>query len=109
MGVSLRIEHLPEDEQRWQETSVGAQALQRARSNAAARMSACFEDLISFLEMHRISGAYALAFAANGVEDLSTLLLLDDEKLNEMIIACDMDAMDEILLRDALGHSRGLK
>lgn len=84
----------------------GAAALARAKSDAKARMSACFEDLISFLEMNGLSGAYALAFAAAGVQDLSQFLLLEDEELELVIKTSDMDAMDEILLRDALGHSR---
>jgi len=80
----------------------GEAALERARTDAKARMSAYFEDLISFLEMHSLSGAYALAFSANGIEDLSQLLLLEDGELDHLIKKCDIDAMDEILLRDAL-------
>lgn len=84
----------------------GAAALARAKSDAKARMSACYEDLISFLEMNGLCGAYALAFAGAGVQDLSQLLLLEDEELEVVIRTSDMDAMDEILLRDALAHSR---
>lgn len=60
------------------------------------------EDLIVFLEMHSLTGAYALAFAANGVEDLAQLLAMPADALNELIIKCDIEAMDEIILRDAL-------
>lgn len=89
--------------QMWNE---GSQAQHRARVEAKARTSACFEDLIAFLEMHSLSGAYALAFAANGVEDLAQLLAMQSEALDDLIRKCDLDAMDEIILRDAL-RSKG--
>lgn len=79
----------------------GMAALERAKRDAKARASAYFEDLISFLEMHGLPGAYALAFSAHGIADLSQLLLLNDEALNQLIEKCEIDAMDEILLRDA--------
>eukprot|EP00933_Yihiella_yeosuensis_P013875 TRINITY_DN12650_c0_g8_i1.p1 TRINITY_DN12650_c0_g8~~TRINITY_DN12650_c0_g8_i1.p1 ORF type:complete len:272 (+),score=46.83 TRINITY_DN12650_c0_g8_i1:82-897(+) len=78
------------------------QIQEKAQINAKARASALFEDLISFLELHRLPGAYALALSANGVEDLTHLLMLEDEDLNRVITNSDLDAMDEILLRDAL-------
>lgn len=81
----------------------GIRALKRARAEAQAQSHACMEDLIGFLEMHRISGSYALAFAAHGVEDLSQLMMLPSKELDELIKKSDMDAMDEILLRGALG------
>lgn len=80
--------------------------LAKARSDAKARMSAYFEDLIAFLEMHSLTGAYALAFSAHGIEDLTQLLTLEDSALEHLIQKCDIDAMDEILLRDALRGTR---
>lgn len=71
-----------------------------------AQMAACYEDMISFLEMNSLSGAYALAFASCGVEDISQLLQLDDAGVDRVIEACCMEAMDEILLRGALKESR---
>jgi len=71
-----------------------------------ARTSAFFEDLISFLELHRLSGAYALALSAHGIEDLSQLLQLDEDTLEGIISRCDIDAMDEILLKEALRSAR---
>lgn len=73
---------------------------------AKAQSSACWEDLISFLEMHKLPGAYALAFSAFGIEDLSSLLLLDDAQLSSLLEKCSIDAMDEILLLEALRSSR---
>jgi len=80
----------------------GAEVQERAIRDAKARASAYFEDLISFLEMHSLPGAYALALSANGVDDLAQLLMLEGEDLEKVITNCDLDAMDEILLRDAL-------
>mmetsp|Transcript_146460 Transcript_146460/g.255427 ORF Transcript_146460/g.255427 Transcript_146460/m.255427 type:complete len:273 (-) Transcript_146460:184-1002(-) len=94
---------LPEDKDT---TEVGREALRRARAEAKAQSSACWEDLISFLEMNKLSGAYALAFSAYGVEDLSTLLSLDDEALGRLLDKCNIDAMDEILLLEALRAAR---
>lgn len=85
----------------------GERALQRARVEAKARTSACLEDLIAFLEMHSLTGAYALAFAACGVEDLAQLLAMPTDALNELIVKCDIEAMDEIILRDALRSKAG--
>jgi len=79
------------------------------RADARARASACYEDLISFLEMNKLSGAYALIFAAHGIETLEQLLTLDEDGLETVIAglrACDMDAVDEIMLLDALRGSR---
>jgi len=56
--------------------------------------------------MNKLSGAYALAFSAYGVEDLSTLLSLDDEALGRLLDKCNIDAMDEILLLEALRAAR---
>merc|ERR1719195_2106157 len=75
---------------------------EKARNDAKASLSACFEDLIGFLEMHNISGAYALGLSANGVENLGDLLIMDDARLNQIIQRCEIDAMDEILLLEAL-------
>lgn len=86
--------------------AAGDAALLQAKTVARARLSACLEDLIFFLEMHNLTGAYALAFAANGVEDLSQLLCTEGEELEKLIAGCAMDAMDEILLRDALRSTR---
>mmetsp|Transcript_59681 Transcript_59681/g.131033 ORF Transcript_59681/g.131033 Transcript_59681/m.131033 type:complete len:227 (-) Transcript_59681:38-718(-) len=80
---------------------------ERAKVHAKAHASAYYEDLIQFFEMHKLSGAYALAFAANGVEDLAQLLLMESESLDKVIANCDLDAMDEILIRNALRESRG--
>lgn len=81
----------------------------RARSDARAQQSACWEDLISFLELNKLPGAYALAFSAYGIEDLSSLLLLDDTGLCKLLEQCNIDAMDEILLLEALRNSRPWK
>lgn len=80
---------------------------EKARNDAKASLSACFEDLIGFLEMHNISGAYALGLSANGVENLGDLLIMDDARLNQIIQRCEIDAMDEILLLEALRKARG--
>lgn len=79
----------------------------KARGAAKAQMSGCFEDLISFFEMHQISGAYALALSAHGIQDLSQLLLMSAGDLDTLICRCELDAVDEILLRDALRGARG--
>merc|ERR1712060_295270 len=73
--------------------------LAKAKNDAKANLSACFEDLICFLEMHGISGAYALAFSANGIESLSQLLAMEQTELHQVVEGCDLDAMDEILLK----------
>jgi len=67
-----------------------------------ARSSAFFEDLISFLELNGLPGAYALPLSANGVQDLTQLLTMEPEELDRVITKCDLDCMDEILLKDAL-------
>eukprot|EP00931_Biecheleriopsis_adriatica_P030441 TRINITY_DN1794_c0_g1_i1.p1 TRINITY_DN1794_c0_g1~~TRINITY_DN1794_c0_g1_i1.p1 ORF type:complete len:242 (+),score=56.41 TRINITY_DN1794_c0_g1_i1:78-803(+) len=95
----------PMSDSRMQAASWAAEEEEKAKRlerHAAARSSAYFEDLIAFLEMHSLPGAYALALSANGVEDLSQLLLLEPEELDRVITNCDLDAMDEILLKDAL-------
>lgn len=81
-------------------------AAKRAKSDAQAQASACWEDLISFLELHKLPGAYALAFSAFGIEDLSSLLLLDDAGLSSLLERCSIDAMDEIMLLEALRTTR---
>lgn len=80
----------------------GARAQEMARAEAKVKKHACMEDLISFLEMHGLPGAYALAFAGEGVEDLTQLLALPEHKLDDLLKKADLDAMDEILLRGAL-------
>lgn len=80
----------------------------RRRLDGKARMSACYEDLISFLEMNGLSGAYALALSGNGVEDLQQLLTLGDEGVRRLLQKCEFDAMDEILFLEALRTSRAL-
>lgn len=82
---------------------------QRVKSDATAQASACWEDLISFLELHKLPGAYALAFSAYGVEDLSSLLMLDDAGLSSLFEKCNIDAMDEILLLEALRSTRAFQ
>eukprot|EP00930_Biecheleria_cincta_P060283 TRINITY_DN45961_c0_g1_i1.p1 TRINITY_DN45961_c0_g1~~TRINITY_DN45961_c0_g1_i1.p1 ORF type:complete len:249 (+),score=38.18 TRINITY_DN45961_c0_g1_i1:100-846(+) len=74
------------------------------KEHAAAnpRTSALFEDLISFLELNGLPGAYALPLSANGVQDLTQLLTMEPEELERVITKCDLDCMDEILLKDAL-------
>jgi len=81
----------------------------RNRSDAQAQASACWEDLISFLELNKLPGAYALAFSAYGVEDLSSLLLLDDAGLSSLLARCNIDAMDEILLLEALRSTKAFQ
>lgn len=80
---------------------------EKAKNAAKAHTEACFEDLICFFEMHNISGAYALAFTANGVRNLSELLLMEEAELNRTIERCELDAVDEILLLEALRATRG--
>lgn len=80
----------------------GSRALHRARAEASAKSCACMEDLICFLEMHQLSGAYALALTALGIQDLSQLLALSKPDLDELLQKFDIDAMDEIILRGAL-------
>jgi len=76
------------------------------RAKAVARKGACFEDLISFLELNGLSGAYALALSGNGVENLQQLLELDEKSAAELVNKCEVDAADEILLLGALRDSR---
>lgn len=80
---------------------------EKARLGAKALSSACWEDLISFLELNKLSGAYALALSAHGVEDLTTLLSFDDANLSRVLEACNIDAMDEILLLEAIKSAQG--
>lgn len=80
---------------------------EKTKLGAKALASACWEDLISFLELNNLSGAYALAFSANGVEDLAQLLSLDDANLSRVLEACNIDAMDEILLLEAIKTAQG--
>jgi hypothetical protein len=67
-----------------------------------ARSSDSSKDLISFLELNCLPGAYALQLSANGVQDLTQLLTMELEELDRVITKCDLDCMDEILLKDAL-------
>lgn len=82
-----------------------AKRAERSRE-AKAQAAACWQDMISFLELHKLPGAYALAFAAYGVEDLSSLLLLDDADLSSLLDKCSIDCMDEILLLEAVKDAR---
>jgi len=66
-----------------------------------------YESVIKFLEMNNLSRGYALGLAANGMEDLSQLLLSQEGDLQAAIEACCMDAMDEILFKEALQNARG--
>lgn len=84
----------------------GQLTAKRARSGAQAQASACWEDIISFLELHKLPGAYALALSAHGIEDLSSLMLLDNADLGSLLQRCNIDAMDEILLLEALRSAR---
>ncbi|CAK0788434.1 unnamed protein product, partial [Prorocentrum cordatum] len=90
----------------------GAAAGPARRRPAAGRRQrrACLgrgrQDLISFLEMHSLPGAYALVIAAHGIQDLSQLLTLDDAALDRVLVKCELDAVDEILLKDALQRVR---
>jgi len=84
-------------------------AAKRTRIATNAQSAACWEDLISFLELHKLPGAYALAFSAHGIEDLSSLLLLDDSALVSLLERCNIDAMDEILLLEALRSSKAFQ
>lgn len=85
----------------WAEEAVN----KRAR-DAHAQQAACWEDLISFLELHRLPGAYALAFSANGVENLTSFLSLDDAALSSLFEKCSIDAVDEILILAAVRKAR---
>mmetsp|Transcript_101727 Transcript_101727/g.286846 ORF Transcript_101727/g.286846 Transcript_101727/m.286846 type:complete len:293 (+) Transcript_101727:2-880(+) len=80
----------------------------RPPSREHTRTTACFEDLISFLDLHCLSGAYALVLSGNGVENLQQLLTLDDEALSRLLRKCDLDSMDEIMLLSAIRASRVL-
>lgn len=77
----------------------------RARRDGQALAAACWEDLISFLELNKLSGAYALAFSAYGINDLSSLLRLDDTALGSLLEKCNIDSVDQILLLDAIRGS----
>merc|ERR1712039_619590 len=81
--------------------------MDRIRTAAREKKADCYESLITFLEMNNLSGAYALGLAANGMEDLSQLLLADEAELNRAIDGSSMDAMDEILFREAIHCARG--
>lgn len=70
--------------------------------SAKAQQSACWQDLIAFLELNNLSGAYALVLAANGCDDLTQLLSLDDDGVSRLLGACNIEAMDEILLIQAI-------
>jgi len=91
---------------RLQEPEPEVDRQRKCKVEAQARMSACYEDLISFLEMNGLSGAYALVLSANGIENLEQLLMLDDNGIQRLFRKCDFDAMDEILLLDSLRGAR---
>lgn len=105
------------------EVPVPARVLQRAAEQCQQREAAYFENMkssaratsvggfdsiITFLEMNSLSGAYALGLAAGGFESLSQLLLADEADVNKAIEACEMDSVDEILLKEAMQSARGL-
>jgi hypothetical protein len=75
-------------------------------ASPTSRRGAYFEDLISFLEMNGLSGAYALALAGNGIQNLQQLLTLNEKAAAEIVSRCNTDATEEILLLDALRKSR---
>merc|ERR1712151_510187 len=77
----------------------------RASRNSQALASACWEDMISFLELNKLSGAYALAFSAYGINDLPSLLRLDDSALGSLLEKCNIDSMEQILLLEAIRGS----
>lgn len=77
----------------------------RASQNPQALASACWEDMISFLELNKLSGAYALAFSAYGINDLPSLLRLDDSALGSLLEKCNIDSMEQILLLEAIRGS----
>jgi len=76
--------------------------VKRTRASVQAHAAACWEDMISFLEVNKLSGAYALGFSAYGINDLPSLLQLDDAALGSLLENCNIDAMDQILLLDAI-------
>lgn len=80
--------------------------LEGMRSDAAQRETQMYDSVIKFLEMHNLSRGYALGLAAHGMEDLSQLLLAEDAELQRAIEGCSMDAMDEILFKEALQIAR---
>lgn len=75
---------------------------EKERAAANAPSSAACGDLISFLELNGLPGAYAQPLSANGVQDLTQLLTMEPEELDCVITKCELDCMDEILLKDAL-------
>mmetsp|Transcript_16247 Transcript_16247/g.35164 ORF Transcript_16247/g.35164 Transcript_16247/m.35164 type:complete len:374 (+) Transcript_16247:95-1216(+) len=78
----------------------------RAEAQASSAQSS-LDSLVRFLEMNNLSGSYALGFAAGGVDDLSQLLLAEESSINRAIEGSSMDAVDEILFREALHSARG--
>lgn len=83
--------------------------LEGVRNEAQEQQPGMYDSVIQFLEMHNLSRGYALGLAANGMDDLSQLLLADEKDLNRAIEASCMDAMDEILFKEAIQTARGSK
>lgn len=63
-------------------------------------------DIISFLEMFKLSTSYTTSLKEQGVTELSQLLTMDNATLDDILERCNIDAMDEILLKDALRTAR---
>lgn len=63
-------------------------------------------DIISFLEMFKLSTSYMTSLKEHGVSELSQLLTMDNSTLDDILEKCHVDAMDEILLKDALRTAR---
>lgn len=80
--------------------------LEGMRNDAHRHESQMYDSVIKFLEMHNLSRGYALGLAAHGMEDLSQLLLAEETELNHAIEGCCMDAMDEILFKEAIQTAR---
>lgn len=82
-----------------------AHGAQGAQQGADASLG----EMVMFLEMHELSGpvrAYARAFALQGVKDPATLLGLSEGRLGVVVARAEVDATDEILLREALNTFR---
>lgn len=105
------------------QVAVPAKVLQRAKDLGEEREAAYLEglraerreapqtgnldSLVTFLEMNRLPGAYALGLAAGGIENLLQLLIGEEAAVSRAIEGSSMDAMDEILFREALHSARG--
>eukprot|EP00746_Dinoflagellata_sp_MGD_P138803 gnl/MRDRNA2_/MRDRNA2_72379_c0_seq1.p1 gnl/MRDRNA2_/MRDRNA2_72379_c0~~gnl/MRDRNA2_/MRDRNA2_72379_c0_seq1.p1 ORF type:complete len:164 (+),score=45.77 gnl/MRDRNA2_/MRDRNA2_72379_c0_seq1:87-578(+) len=85
----------------------GYKAQEQARLEAKAEGQAqSTSDLQCFLAMHNLSSSWENAFAAQGVTEFHQLLEASTSELDSLIVSSNMEAMDEIFLREALNAVR---